>query len=288
MSSPTIARLLLEAKHSIAAALDLSDVEARIEAQILLCRALGDVNRAWLIAHENDTAAPAQASAFSHLVTRRLAGEPIAYLLGEREFFGLIFKVTSNVLIPRPDTETLVETALAHIPPHTPCRVLDMGVGSGAIAITLAKHRPLAKVLGIDRSDAALGVAENNARMLGIGNVEFRTSHWFGELENEKFDVIASNPPYIAAQDPHLSQGDLRFEPVSALAAGEDGLDDLREIVAGAPTHLTEGGWVMLEHGYDQAKKVAQLLRDAGFENVASVSDLGGVFRVTKGQLPKQ
>jgi release factor glutamine methyltransferase len=285
-STSTIAQLLLEARRGIASALALPENEARIEAQALLRRALGDVTRAWLIAHESDALAADQAEAFALLLQRRLSGEPVAYVLGEREFYGLNFSVTPQVLIPRPDTETLVEAALAQIPRHQPCRVLELGTGSGAIAIAIAKHRPLANVTGIDRSPAALEVARENARKLGAGNAEFRLSHWFSALAQEKFDVIVSNPPYIAADDPHLSQGDLRFEPASALAAGADGLDDIRLIVSAAPAHLVPGGWLLLEHGYDQAEQVAGLLRAVGFGEVASVTDLAGVLRVTQGRLP--
>lgn len=286
MSTSSISQLLLEARRNIAAALGLPDTEARIEAQALLRRAMGDVSRAWLIAHEHDVPSIAHAASFAALLERRLAGEPVAYLLGEREFFGLNFNVTSEVLIPRPDTEILVETALAHIPLNTPCRVLDMGVGSGAIAISIAKHRPRACVLGIDRSPTALEVARENARKLAAGNAEFLLSHWFAALGDEQFDVIVSNPPYIAAEDSHLSQGDLRFEPISALAAGMDGLSDIRLIVSAAPEHLTAGGWLMLEHGYDQAEAVAELLRGTGLVEVESIADLAGVMRVTKGTLP--
>jgi release factor glutamine methyltransferase len=283
-STSTIAQLLLEAWRGIASALALPENEARIEAQALLRRALGDVTRAWLIVHENDTPTAAQAEAFALLLQRRLSGEPVAYVLGEREFYGLNFSVMPQVLIPRPDTETLVEAALNKIPLDKNCRVLDMGTGSGAIAIAIAKHRPLASVTGIDRSPAALELAEKNARQLGAGNAGFRQSHWFSALAEEQFDVIVSNPPYIAADDPHLSQGDLRFEPASALAAGADGLNDIREIVSKAPQHLAAGGWLFLEHGYDQAQAVAKLLRAAGFGEVASVMDLAGVLRVTRGE----
>jgi release factor glutamine methyltransferase len=282
-TTSTIAQLLLEARCGIASALALPENEARIEAQALLRRALGDATRAWLIAHENDTPTATQAETFALLLQRRLSGEPVAYVLGEREFYGLNFSVMPQVLIPRPDTETLVEVALAKIPRDKHCRVLDMGTGSGAIAIAIAKHRPLASVTAIDRSTAALDIARKNAQQLGAGNAGFRLSHWFTALADEQFDVIVSNPPYIAADDPHLSQGDLRFEPASALASGADGLDDIRQIVSAAPQHLAADGWLLLEHGYDQAKAVAELLRAAGFAEVTSVADLTGVLRVTLG-----
>lgn len=280
----TIKQLLVAARRDLATA--LPDNEARIEAQALLCRSLGDVTRAWLITHENDPPALEQSRTFEELLRRRLAGEPVAYLLGEREFYGLNFLVTPDVLIPRPDTEALVEAALAHIPRHGPCRILDMGTGSGAIAITIAVHRPEASVTGIDRSPPALAVAKENARRLHAGNAEFRVSHWFETLTGERFEVIVSNPPYIAAIDPHLAQGDLRFEPPAALASGPDGLDDIRHIVGAAPGHLVAGGWLLLEHGYDQASAVAELLRTAGFSAVSSLPDLAGTLRVTQGKRP--
>ena len=283
--TPTIAQLLFEARRRLSSALALPESEARIEALALLRRALDDVPRAWLIAHENDVPSPDQAKAFALLLQRRLSGEPVAYVLGEREFYGLNFIVTPQVLIPRPDTETLVEAALAHIP-QQPCRVLELGTGSGAIAIVIAKHRPLASVTAIDNSQSALDVAGGNARKLGADNVRLKLSHWFSALAGETFDVIISNPPYIAADDPHLAQGDLRFEPASALVGGRDGLDDIRLIVSTAPEHLAAGGWLLLEHGYDQAEAVAKLLRAAGFGEVASVADLAGVLRVTQGRLP--
>ncbi|HEY3327201.1 MAG TPA: peptide chain release factor N(5)-glutamine methyltransferase [Novimethylophilus sp.] len=286
LAPSTIAQLLQNARRQIAQALQLPDAEARIEAQALLRQAVGAVSRAWLIAHEHDIPSPAQAAVFQQLLQRRLAGEPVAYLLGEREFYGLDFSVTPAVLIPRPDTETLVDAALTRIPPTTPCRVLDMGAGSGAIAIAIARHRPQARVTGIDSSPTALEVARDNARKLGAGNAEFHLSHWFAALAGEQFDVIVSNPPYIAADDPHLAQGDLRFEPAAALASGADGLDDIRLIVRAAPAHLVGGGWLLLEHGYDQAEAVAKLLRKAGFGEVGSGADLAGVMRVTQGRLP--
>lgn len=284
--TPTVVQLLSQARQCLAERLQLPETEARIEAQLLLSRALGGVSRAWLITHEQDTPALDQHQTFESLLERRLNGEPVAYLLGQREFFGLPFNVTPAVLIPRPDTEILVETALALIPNQQAMRVLDMGVGSGAIAIAIAKNRPQTQVVGIDRSEAALEVAKANAEALDAPNADFLLSHWFSSLEGEEFDVIVSNPPYIAAGDPHLAQGDLRFEPSSALASGTDGLNDIREIVAQAPRHLKSQGWLLLEHGYDQAEKVADLMRANSFIEVRSVADLSGILRVTLGQRP--
>jgi len=277
--------LLFEAQGRIAQILALPDAEARIEAQALLRHALGDVSRAWLITHEQDVLQPTQIEQFQVFLARRLAGEPVAYILGMREFYGLEFKVSPDVLIPRPDTELLVELALERIPQPLPCRVLDLGTGSGAIAISIASQRPQVEVTAVDSSQAALAVARANAEKLQISNVHLLQSDWFAALGAESFDVIVSNPPYIAAGDVHLSQGDLRFEPASALASGADGLDSIRHIVSEVQRYLTLGGWLLLEHGYDQAQGVAGLLRDAGFNEVESRPDLAGVLRVTLGRL---
>jgi release factor glutamine methyltransferase len=280
----TTRQRIIEAQQQLAAALTLPPTEARIEAQILMRRALGDVSRAKLIAYDNEIPSPVQAEAFSALLQRRLGGEPVAYILGEREFYGLNLTVTPDVLIPRPDTEALVEAALARIPQNKPYRVLDLGTGSGAISIAVAAQRPQACVTGIDRSENAVQVASENAHRLQIGNVDFKVSDWFSAVGDECYDVIVSNPPYIAADDPHLTQGDLRFEPATALASGVDGLDDIRHLIGTAPQYLAPNGWLMFEHGYDQAALVAQLLTEAGFIEVASVPDLAGILRVTLGK----
>ena len=221
-------------------------------------------------------------SAYRALVERRMAGEPVAYLTGEREFFGREFMVTPAVLIPRPDTELLVELALAHFAGRKDMRVLDMGTGSGALAVTLALELDDADVIALDRSREALWVAMANAARLGA-SVSFVHSDWFAALGEERFHLIVANPPYIAAGDPHLEQGDVRFEPRSALAAGPQGLDDLAEIVAGAPARLVDGGWLFLEHGYDQAAAVRDLLHAAGLLDVASWPDLSRIERVSGG-----
>jgi release factor glutamine methyltransferase len=279
----TVASVIDSATRRIAAALGLDRREARLEARVLAAFAW-NVAPAWLIAHDTDPLASPQSMAFDTLLARRLAGEPIAYLTGTREFYGRPFRVSPDVLIPRPDTELLVERALARIPPGQPVDVLDLGTGSGCIAITLALERPLARVTAADRSAAALTVARRNADILDA-RVEFLTSDWFHGLAGRRFDLIVSNPPYIAAGDSHLAHGDVRFEPLGALAAGEDGLDDLRRLTAAACAHLKPGGALLLEHGYDQADAVQALLRANGIRHPQSWTDLSGIRRVSGGEL---
>jgi len=239
--------------------------------------------RAWLIAHADDAVQAAAAAAFAALAERRRQGEPIAYLLGEREFFGLDFRVTPAVLIPRPETELLVELALARIPADAPWRVLDLGTGSGAIAVTLAKQRPQARVTAVDLDYAALSVARANAGRHKV-KVRFFCGDWFGALSGERFDLIVANPPYVAAADPHLGQGDVRFEPQRALVGGADGLDCIRAICASAGAHLGPGAWLLLEHGYDQAEACRALLEAQGLAEVQSWPDLAGTARVSGGR----
>ena len=327
---------------------------AKLEAQLLLQHVL-NVNRAWLIAHQNDALKPNIHGAYGILINRRVNGEPIAYILGYREFYGLNLKVSADTLIPRADTETLVDTALvkiglldspsppflpsplAHLPPAgegnqaanlspSPAggrgvgergesshkkpmdsrlrgneeqesvikrikqfSILDLGTGSGAIALAIAKHRPQAFVYALDASQAALDIAIENAQNLNINNVKFLLSDWFSALNlqdnAQKFDIIVSNPPYIEAEDAHLKQGDLRFEPLSALVSGAGGLDDIRKIIAQAPNHLNPHGCLLLEHGYNQAEAVANLLKKAGFSEIETRKDLGGNSRVTLGKI---
>lgn len=249
---------------------------------MLLQHVLG-VSRAYLLAHPEQVLDEAQASAYRALLQRRLAGEPLAYILGEREFFGLDFRVTPATLIPRPDTELLVELALQRIPQRG--RVLDLGTGSGAIALSITHARPDAEVTAVDASPEALEVARENAQRLNLSNVRLLPSDWFSVLAGERFNLIVSNPPYIEAADAHLEQGDLRFEPRTALASGADGLDDIRRIIADAKEHLDSGGWLMFEHGYDQAERVRELLAAAGFVEVFSARDLAGIERVSGGRV---
>jgi release factor glutamine methyltransferase len=259
---------------------------APIDAQALLAHALG-VGRAWLAAHATDALPMASTERFFVLARRRREGEPVAYLVGTREFWGLSFAVDPSVLIPRPETETLVECALQRLPRDRPVRVLDLGTGSGAIALALAHERPDAAILATDRSAEALAVARANGERMKLANVHWLQSDWYRQLADRdgRFDLIASNPPYVAAGDPHLREGDVRFEPQSALAAGIDGLDALRVIVGGARERLVAGGSLVVEHGYDQAEAVRELLRAAGFTALESRRDLAGIARVAAGTL---
>jgi release factor glutamine methyltransferase len=253
------------------------------EARLLLGRVLGKT-RAWLIAHADETAGAGVVQTFAALVQRRVHGEPIAYILGEREFYGLDFAVTRAVLIPRPETELLVELALERIPENGAPQVLDLGTGSGAIAVALAKQRPHARATAVDVDYAALTVARANAKRNGV-SVRFFCANWFGALSGETFDLVVSNPPYVAAQDPHLAVGDVRFEPQRALVGGADGLDCIRVIVAKAGVHLRPGAWLLFEHGYDQAEACRALLEAQGYRDVQTWADLAGIPRVSGGVL---
>jgi release factor glutamine methyltransferase len=254
---------------------------ARTDASILLCHVL-DCPRSFLLSHPETRLTAGQQQQFEALVARRLAGEPVAYLTGSREFWSLELKVTPAVLIPRPETETLVEAALARLPLDQPRRVADLGTGSGAIALSLARERPKAHVIATDVSDDAIAVARENERAHGIPNVVFHESIWFAALEGQTFDVIVSNPPYVAADDPHLPA--LRHEPRAALVSGPDGLDALRHIIGKAPAYLNTQGWLLVEHGAEQAEVVRALFLSAGFNAVETLADLAGLPRVTAGQ----
>lgn len=255
---------------------------APIDARVLLCAALG-VDDAHLIAHPGQALTEQQRDRYLACVERRRAGEPVAYLTGEREFYSLAFKVTPAVLIPRPETELLVEAALERVPAHVPFRVLDLGTGSGCVAIAIAAYRPRAHVTAAEESRDALAVARENAERHGAG-VEFLKSDWFGALAGRRFDLIVSNPPYVAEHDSHLSEGDTRFEPRAALVAGADGLSCIRLIIAQARAYLEPGGGLLFEHGYDQAARCRALLAQAGYFEVATRRDLAGVERVSGGR----
>ncbi|MFZ5958044.1 peptide chain release factor N(5)-glutamine methyltransferase [Pseudomonas sp. QL9] len=257
---------------------------ARLDAELLLAAAMGK-NRSFLRTWPERLVDSEAHERFDRWLERRRAGEPVAYILGRQGFWSLDLEVAPHTLIPRPDTELLVESALALVP-ASPARVLDLGTGTGAIALALACERLSWQVLGVDRIPEAVVLAERNRERLRLSNVAFRQSHWFSAVEGERFALIVSNPPYIPSSDPHLGEGDVRFEPKSALVAGADGLDDIRLIARQAPQHLDAGGWLLLEHGYDQAAAVRDLLVQNGFVEVESRRDLGGHERITLGRLP--
>ncbi len=260
-----------------------------LDAQLLLAHVLGKP-RSWLFAHDRDTLSEDALAAFEALVARRAAGEPVAYLLGEADFYDFTLKVTPDVLVPRPETELLVEQALKKVREKSavkkvgdpPVRAVDLGTGSGAIAIALARHALQAVVAASDTSPAALAVAKANAARLGVV-IDFRRGSWLEPFAGERFDVIVSNPPYIDPADPHL-RGDIRHEPRQALVADDHGLADLRTIIKQAPAHLNAGGWLLLEHGYDQQEAVESLFRAAGFDAIACLHDLAGQPRVSLAQ----
>ena len=301
-SGRTVGVLLNQHSKQLEAALSLDAGSARIEVQCLL-QAVLQMNRAWLLARPEHLLDDEQYARYIALFERRMGSEPLAYILGEREFFGLNFMVSPATLIPRPETELLVELALQRIPQPLPSsltppglplsgkerrgmnkfRVLDLGTGSGAIALSIAHARPDIEVVAVDTSQDALEVARENALRLNIGNVRLLQSDWFSALGGERFDLIVANPPYIADGDAHLTRGDLRFEPLSALVSGADGLDDIRSICAHSKTHLNSGGWLLFEHGYDQASLVRALLQQSGFVGIFSARDLSGIERVSGG-----
>jgi len=265
------------------AAATLAGDEASREAELLLQHAL-DRPRSWLFAHADDAIGASATDRFQALVMRRAAGEPLAYVTGRREFWSLDLVVSPDVLIPRAETELLVELALQRIPAAVDCDVADLGTGSGAIALAIAHERPRARVLASDLSYAALAVARGNAGRLAIGNIEFVQGDWCAALGGRRFDLIVSNPPYIAAADSHLRQGDLRFEPLAALASGADGLDAIRAIIDAAPADLKSAGWLLLEHGFEQGRTVRELLEKSGFVEVFTALDLEQRERVSGGR----
>ncbi len=267
--------------HALAAAYSTIN---KIDAILLLQHVL-IVNHAFLLTYPDQILTAQQVEKFSSLVQQRIKGLPIAYLIGERAFFDLTLKITEAVLIPRPETELLVEWALKLIPSDKFFNVLDLGTGSGAIAISIAKHRPQTQIVAVDLSPAAVDVCRRNADILKVANLHAISGNWFDELSGEKFDLIVSNPPYVAENDPHLLQGDLRFEPRIALSTGEHGMACITHIINAAPSYLSKEGWLLLEHGYDQAEACRKLLRDMDFSNICSYPDLAGIMRVSGGQL---
>lgn len=266
----------------------LRQASERIEltdARLLLAHALGKPV-SWLFAHGDEIIEMSASQRFRLLLEARESGRPVAYLTGRRGFWTLDLAVSADTLIPRPETELLVELAIARLPVSSPLRVADLGTGSGAIALAIAKERPECRVIATDASEGALGIAIDNAQGNGIRNVEFRMGSWFSPLTGERFDLIASNPPYVAEGDPHLEKGDLRFEPAAALSSGADGLDAIREIVSGAGAHLTASGWLLLEHGLEQGAAIRDLFEAAGFVDVGTEPDLESRDRVTLGRRP--
>lgn len=281
MNGATLAGLLAGATRRLAQA----SATPRLDAEVLLAATL-ERSRAYLLAWPERVPTPARAARFRAWLERRLAGEPVAYILGRREFWSLELEVTPDTLIPRPETELLVELALARLPAGRPVPIADLGTGSGAIALALAAERPLARIVATDRSPAALAVARGNAGRLGIARIQFREGDWCAPLAGDRFDLIAANPPYVAAGDPRWRAGELRFEPPDALVSGADGLDAIRTLITQTPDHLTPDGWLLLEHGYDQGETVPALLRQRGFADVADHRDAAGVSRCACGRWP--
>jgi release factor glutamine methyltransferase len=275
--------LVAEALAGAAATLDGPD--ARADAEILLAHVLSRP-RSWLYAHADEAVPAEAASQYASLLRRRAAGEPAAYLTGRREFWSLELEVSPATLVPRPETELLVELALARLPAETSPRVIDLGTGSGAIALAIACERPRAHVTAVDASAPALAIAQRNATRLGLERVRFLRSDWFSAVRDERFEMVLANPPYLANEDPHLLEDSLPFEPAMALTSGSDGLDALRAICAGAPAQLQPRGWLLLEHGLAQGESARALLELAGFTQAQTWRDLEGRERVSGGMLP--
>ncbi len=256
-----------------------------LETRMLIGQTL-KVSRSWMIAHDRDPLADEQIVQIRALIERRLNGEPMAYIMGEREFMGLMFETSPAALIPRPETELLVETAIDYVREHPRANVLDLGTGTGVIGVSVARFCPGALVLATDKSPDALALARRNAEKHRATNVRFLESDWFEGIPQQAFDLIVANPPYIARHDAHLLQGDLRFEPPMALTDYSDGLSAIRRIIAGARAYLADGGWLWIEHGWDQAEHVRYMLATVGFKAVASRNDLSGIERISGGYYP--
>lgn len=258
---------------------------ARIDAEALLCHAIGN-NRSYLHTWPEKPLTTPQWRLFQRLIERRQQGEPVAYLTGQREFWSLPIKVTPDTLIPRPETETLIECALALIAIHKTVHIADLGTGSGAIALALAHERPQAQLLAVDSSAAALSITAENIAAIGLNSIRLCHSHWLNDYRDQPFDLIVANPPYIRSDDPHLEQGDLPYEPRSALIAGPSGLEDIELIIKQSRQHLTPHGWLLLEHGFDQQAAVIELMQQHGYQTISGHKDLAGQARVVQGQQP--
>lgn len=276
---------LVELIQQAAARLSTVSPSARLDAEVLIAHVLG-LDRAALIAAPARVIDDDPREQIASLLQRREHGEPVAYITGRREFWSLPLAVTPAVLIPRPETELLVERALAHIQPGSDSVIADLGTGSGAIALAIARERPRARIVATDASPEALGIARANADALRIDTVDFRAGEWLAALGDERFEVIVSNPPYIRVDDPHLTEGDIRFEPRAALVSGADGLDAIRIIVRDARRHLRPGGRLLLEHGHDQADAIEGLLKQSGYREIRGYHDLAGHRRVIEARSP--
>ncbi len=273
-----------EALQAAEKSLSRTSPSPHLDAEVLLSHALGRP-RSFLYTWPERSLTGEEQDRFRDLIDRRAEGEPIAYLTGEREFWSQAIGVTPGVLIPRPETELLVELALEHLPHGRAARIADLGTGSGAVALALARECPGCRITATDASATALSLARENAERLGLGGIDWRLGSWMEPLAGPRFDLIVSNPPYVASGDPHLERGDVRFEPREALDAGPEGLDDLRRIVEGAPDRLLSGGWLILEHGSDQGEAMRAMLSKAGFKDVETRRDLAGLERATLGRL---
>lgn len=278
----TISQALNDARQCLQA----TSASPAVDAGILLCHVL-DCSPGHLIAWPDKQLSPHQASQFKQILQQRIEGKPVAYITGEREFWSLSFKVTSDVLIPRPETETLVEFVLEKFSNSAALTVADLGTGSGAIACALAVERPAWNIIATDSSAEALDIARHNASVHQLENIRFVHGKWLEPLKGLDFDMIISNPPYVAADDPHLAEGDVRFEPETALASGKRGMDAITHLTSQAGQRLKAGGWLMVEHGYDQQKPVYDCFKQGGFEDIVQLTDLAGQPRVTAGRHAK-